>query len=389
MRRLYELIEKASQRSCAVLILGESGTGKELVARAIHSSGPRRQKPFIPVDCASLVPTLVESELFGYVEGAFTGAVRGKQGLMEAAHLGTLFLDEIGDLPMNLQTKLLRVLQEREVRPVGATKSIPINPRVIAATNRDLETAVARGKFRQDLYFRLNVVELRLPPLRERKEDIPLLAAHFLSKFSDPGREVRTFSREALRLLTAYDWPGNLRELENAVARALALSSNPVLGAHDLPPSVQCAGYPSPGEGAAYARLDELKRQAIFQALRETNGHRLAAARLLGIGKTTIYRKLKDYARVPAQGAEPAVAENPSQAPYFLICANSRCRFLIDLRQRSNQAIGSEVGPSACPECSGKWSCHCPFCAQQLKVVWQGDSPYCSQCIRPLLSEGG
>src|SRR5713101_8470052 len=199
MQRVYKITRKVAQNDYPVLILGESGTGKELVARSIHFSGPRKEKPFVPVDCSALVPTLIVSELFGYVKGAFTGAVQAKQGLLEAAQGGTLFLDEIGDLPVDLQAKLLRVLQEREVKPVGATERININLRVIAATNRDLEVAIRSGAFRQDLYFRLNVVQIKLPPLRERKSDIPLLLNSFLEKFCDPERTVRTISEEAMR----------------------------------------------------------------------------------------------------------------------------------------------------------------------------------------------
>ncbi|MCL6482122.1 MAG: sigma-54 dependent transcriptional regulator, partial [Firmicutes bacterium] len=198
MEKVYKLIEKVSQHSYPVLVLGESGTGKELVARSIHFSGPRRSGPFVPVDCSALVPTLIESELFGYVKGAFTGALRSKVGLLEAADGGTLFLDEIADLPFDLQAKLLRALQEREIRPVGSNDRVHINVRVIAATNRDLEAAIRSGSFRQDLYFRLNVVQIKLPPLRERKSDIPLLVNHFLEKFSDPERAVRSISEDAI-----------------------------------------------------------------------------------------------------------------------------------------------------------------------------------------------
>ncbi len=295
MQRVYKLIEKVSQHNYPVLILGESGTGKELVARSIHFLGPRRQKPFVPVDCSALVPTLIESELFGYVKGAFTGALHAKQGLLEAAEGGTLFLDEIGDLPVDLQAKLLRALQEREVKPVGSTERIPIHVRVIAATHRDLESAIRSGSFRQDLYFRLNVVQIKLPPLRERKSDIPLLVNAFLEKYSDPERAVRTISEEAMRRLMAYDWPGNVRELENAIERALALGSGPILHMADLPSNLQYASGERLPENNELVPLEELERRAIFRALRETGGDKLAAARLLGIGKTTLYRKLKQY----------------------------------------------------------------------------------------------
>src|ERR1700675_3279507 len=204
MQRVYKIIQKVSQHEYPVLILGESGTGKELVAKSVHFSGPRKDRQFAPVDCSDLVPPLIESELFGYVKGAFTGAQHGKQGLLEAAQGGTLFLDEIGDMPVDLQAKLLRALQEREVKPVGSTERRRIDVRIIAATNRDLETAIKTGSFRQDLYFRLNVVQLKLPPLRERKSDIPLLVTSFLDKFSDPQAPVRTISEDAMRRLISY-----------------------------------------------------------------------------------------------------------------------------------------------------------------------------------------
>lgn len=295
MERVYKLIEKVSQHEYPVLVLGESGTGKELVARSIHFSGPRKDRPFVPVDCSALVPTLIESELFGYVKGAFTGALHAKQGLLEAANGGTLFLDEIGDMPVDLQAKLLRVLQEREVKPVGATERRAIDVRIIAATNRDLETAIRSGNFRQDLYFRLNVVQIKLPPLRERKSDIPLLVTYLLEKFSGVQGPVRTISDDAMRRLMAYDWPGNVRELENAIERAVALSSGIILHVADLPSNLQ---YPSSERAPQKDELlpwDELERRAILRTLRETGGDKLAAARMLGIGKTTLYRKLKQY----------------------------------------------------------------------------------------------
>ena len=295
MQRVYKMIEKVSQHNYPVLILGESGTGKELVARSIHFSGPRKDKPFVPVECSALVPTLIESELFGYVKGAFTGAVQSKQGLLEAAQGGTLFLDEIGDMPVDLQAKLLRALQEREVKPVGATERRPINVRVIAATNRDLESAIRAGTFRQDLYFRLNVVQIKLPALRERKNDIPFLVNAFLDKFSDPARPARTVSEEAIRRLMAYDWPGNVRELENAIERAVALGSGPILHVGDLPSNLHYPASERLPEKDELLPLEELERRAILRTLRETGGDKLAAARLLGIGKTTLYRKLKQY----------------------------------------------------------------------------------------------
>src|ERR1700674_2370217 len=295
MQRVYKMIEKVSQHEYPVLVLGESGTGKELVARSIHFSGPRKDRPFAPVDCSALVPTLIESELFGYVKGAFTGAVQAKQGLLEAAQGGTLFLDEIGDLPVDLQAKLLRVLQEREVKPVGSTERRRLDVRIIAATNRDLEAAIRNGSFRQDLYFRLNVVQIKLPPLRERKSDIPLLVTSFLDKFTDPQGPARTISEDAMRRLVAYDWPGNVRELENAIERAEALCPVPIFHVGALPSSLQYPSSERAPEKEELLPLEELERRAILRMLRETGGDKLAAARMLGIGKTTLYRKLKQY----------------------------------------------------------------------------------------------
>lgn len=296
MQRVYKLIEKVSQHSYPVLILGESGTGKELVARSIHFSGSRKNKPFVPVDCSALAPTLVESELFGYVKGAFTGAMHNKQGMFESADQGTLFLDEIGNLPIDMQAKLLRAVQEREVKPVGSTERVSVSVRIIAATNRDLEAAVRQDTFRQDLFFRLNVVQIKLPSLRDRKSDIPFLVQAFLEKFADGERPIPVLAEDAMARLTAYDWPGNVRELENAIQRAVALGSGPILHSADLPTYVQ---YPRPDEkipaSDEITTLEEMERRAILRALRETNGDKLVAARLLGIGKTTLYRKLKQY----------------------------------------------------------------------------------------------
>jgi DNA-binding NtrC family response regulator len=300
MQKVYRVIEKVSQHSYPVLILGESGTGKELVARSAHFSGPRRNKPFVPVDCSSLVPTLIEAELFGYVKGAFTGAMHTKQGLMEIAGNGTLFLDEIGDMPIDMQAKLLRALQEKEVRPVGSTERVPLAARIIAATNRDLDAAVRQGTFRQDLFFRLNVVQIKLPPLRERKSDIPVLVNSFLEKFNDENGKTRTISEDAMTRLMAYDWPGNVRELENAMERAIALGSGPILHAGDLPTSLQYGTGERAPQNDELLPLEEMEKRAIMRALKEAGGDKLAAARILGIGKTTLYRKLKQYrAEIP------------------------------------------------------------------------------------------
>jgi DNA-binding NtrC family response regulator len=295
MQRVYKTVQKVSLHEYPVLILGESGTGKEMVAKSVHFSGPRKERPFAPVDCSSLVPTLIESELFGYVKGAFTGALHGKQGLLEAANGGTLFLDEIGDMPVDLQAKLLRALQEREVKPVGSTERRRIDVRIIAATNRDLDSAIKAGAFRQDLYFRLNVVQIKLPALRERKSDIPLLVMAFLEKFSASQQTSRTISEDAMRQLIAYDWPGNVRELENAMERAVALGSGPIIHVADLPTHLQYPTTDRLPERNELLPLEELERRAILHTLRQTAGDKLAAARILGIGKTTLYRKLKQY----------------------------------------------------------------------------------------------
>jgi DNA-binding NtrC family response regulator len=299
MEKLYRIIAKAAQSTHPVLIMGESGTGKELVARCIHYSGPYHDKPFIPVDCGSLVPTLIESELFGYVRGAFTGAIRAKEGLLAIASGGTVFLDEIGELTVDLQAKLLRAIQEKEIRPVGSTKRVNINVRILAATNRNLEAAVADGTFRRDLYFRLNVLSLKIPPLRDRKQDIPLLTEHFLERLSRNTGAQRTLSEEALQVMTGYDWPGNVRELENCLERACALSSGPTIQTADLPSPIQNANHPIPSEaadGGKIVPIADLEREAILRTIDQLKGDKLLAARLLGIGKTTLYRKLKEYA---------------------------------------------------------------------------------------------
>jgi two-component system response regulator HydG len=299
MEKLYRIVAKAAYSTHPVLILGESGTGKELVARSIHFSGPFREKPFIPVDCGSLVPTLIESELFGYVKGAFTGAQHAKDGLLAIAEGGTVFLDEVGELPIDLQAKLLRAIQEKEIRPVGSTKHIPINVRILAATNRDLEEGVAQGTFRRDLYFRLNVLSLRIPSLRERRQDIPILAAHFLERLSRNSEQERTLSDDAMKAMLAYDWPGNVRELENCLERACAFTTGPMIHLGDLPREIsQLEGstVAGPSNGSnKIVPMSELERQTILNTIAQLNGDKLQAARLLGIGKTTLYRKLKEY----------------------------------------------------------------------------------------------
>src|SRR6266849_6826193 len=297
MDKLYRIIAKAAQSIHPVLILGESGTGKEMVARAIHHSGPFRDKPFIPVDCGSLVPTLIESELFGYVKGAFTGAMQSKEGLLAIAEGGTVFLDEVGELPVDLQAKMLRALQEKEIRPVGSTKHLPINVRILAATNRDLDHAVTEGSFRRDLYFRLNVLSLRIPPLRERRQDIPLLATNFLERVSQASGHNRELSDDAMKALLAYDWPGNVRELENCLERCCAMTSGTLINTVDLPSSITGAA-PRLAVAMPETRIlpmVELERQTILNTIAQLDGDKLMAAKLLGIGKTTLYRKLKEY----------------------------------------------------------------------------------------------
>jgi two-component system response regulator HydG len=303
MEKLYRIIAKAANSVHPVLILGESGTGKEMVARSIDYSGSFRDKPFIPIDCGSLVPTLIESELFGYVKGAFTGANQAKEGLLAMAEGGTVFLDEVGELPVDLQAKMLRAIQEKEIRPVGSTRRVPINVRILAATNRDLEQAVTQGEFRRDLYFRLNVLSLRIPPLRERRQDIPLLIAYFFERMVRTSGQERVLSDNARKAMLAYDWPGNVRELENCLERCYAFTSGPLVDTTDLPREV--ANLPvsdsssGDGHGNGHGKIipmAELEKQSILSAITELNGDKLQVARLLGIGKTTLYRKLKDYA---------------------------------------------------------------------------------------------
>src|ERR1039458_3288007 len=313
MEKVYRILAKVAFSTHSVLILGESGTGKELVARSIHENGPGRGRPFIPVDCGALAPTLIESELFGHVKGAFTGADRNKEGLLAAARGGTVFLDEIGELPLDLQAKLLRALQEKEVRPVGATHTVPISARVIAATNRDLNAMVAQGLFRKDLYYRLNVVNLKIPPLRDRREDIALLAEYFLERVRLESGTPHSFSEDALRLMIEYDWPGNVRELQHAIEHACAMSSGGEFHATDLPTHLQefrtsyqeaavsanQAGGGVPNAASNHCNgivsISEMEKQAIIGTMRQLEGNKLMAARLLGIGKTTLYRKLKEY----------------------------------------------------------------------------------------------
>lgn len=315
MRRLGELIEQVAPSEATVLILGESGTGKELIAERLHALSGRKDGPLVKVNCAALPAELLESELFGYVRGAFTGAVKDKPGRFQLARGGTLFLDEIGELPLQLQPKLLRAIQERVVEPLGSVRPVETDVRIVAATNRDLRQEVHEGRFREDLYFRLNVLELRIPPLRERLEDLPILASHLLRKLGRKNRkEVRAVSPDFLEALTHHDWPGNVRELENVLERALILARADVLTPDLLPPHVREAHpergplaerdtsaqldqpdtLPTPA-GPFDAALDEAERQALIQALEAHEGHRERTADALGISRRTLQYKLKKH----------------------------------------------------------------------------------------------
>jgi len=296
MQKLYRIVAKVASGRHPVLVQGESGTGKETVARAIHADGLFRERPFIVVDCASAAPGALETELFGQVKAAPNGA-RTKEGLPALASGSTIFLDEIGEMPLDIQGRLSRALQEKEFHPQGSTKSVAVDVRIIAATSRDLEMAVQQGTFRRDLFFRLNVVGLRLPPLRERKEDIRLLAEHFLDRIGEGKQVQRTIGAEAMKLLLLYDWPGNVRELENCLERAAAMSPGAVLQSNDFPPHIRTVALrtAATGKQARILPLAELEKQAILDALQQLNGDKLMTARALGIGKTTLYRKLKEY----------------------------------------------------------------------------------------------
>ncbi len=305
MEKLFRILSKVAHTHHPVLILGESGTGKELVARAIHANGPLAGRPFIPVDCGSLLPALIERELFGYTEAGSKMTARTQTGLLALAEGGTVFLDEIGDLPLDLQAKLLRALQHREVQPMSGGTVVPIQARVLASTNRDLAAMVGTGRFRKDLFYRLNVVNIRVPPLRERPGDIPLLAAHLLDRFSREQQMSYTYADDALRLMMEYDWPGNVRELEHAIERACTLSAGPVVHLTDLASQLQEHRFHQRAEADVMpfplnatdgvVPITELERQAIVKTLRQLHGDKLLAAKLLGIGKTTLYRKLKEY----------------------------------------------------------------------------------------------
>src|SRR5271155_1082396 len=303
IQNVLRLISRLKDTRTPVLISGESGTGKELVARALHFRGTMANRPFVAVDCGSLVPTLIESELFGYEKGAFTGALRSKQGLLQSADTGTIFLDEVGELPLEMQAKILRFLQEKEVRPVGSNQKVKVDVRIMAATNRDLDAEYKKGTFRKDLFFRLNVVTISLPPLRERRSDIPILAAFFLDRLA-PGRSV-IVSGNAMKALLAYDWPGNVRELENCLERAVALGDQAVIEVNDLPSPIAHSEIQSGGlDGQGFTSdagdfratdLEDIERATIERVFSQVKGDKVLAGKMLGISRATLYRKLKRY----------------------------------------------------------------------------------------------
>jgi transcriptional regulator with PAS, ATPase and Fis domain len=296
MQRVLDMVHRVAQSDTTVLIQGESGTGKELIARAIHHQSPRARGPFITVNCGALPEPLLESELFGHVKGAFTGAVTHKKGLFEEAHGGTVLLDEIGETPLTIQVKLLRVLQDRHIRRVGSTTSAAVNIRILAATNRDVTQLIRTGAFREDLYYRLNVIPFVLPPLRERPEDIPLLAQHFLHKYTAiMHKTMAPFPADTLEALARYPWPGNVRELENAIERAVVLASDTITPA-DLPVYVQCGIMADPaGAPGQASTTSEIERAHILDVLTRCHGNLSRAAAVLGIGRTTLWRKLRRY----------------------------------------------------------------------------------------------
>jgi DNA-binding NtrC family response regulator len=305
MLEVYKTVARVASTKSTVLILGESGTGKELIARAIHQHSPRANHPFVAVDCGALTETILESELFGHVRGSFTGALADKKGVFEEAQGGTCFLDEIGGISANMQAKLLRVLQEHEVRRVGGKDWVKVDVRVVAATNQNLAQAVNRGEFRQDLYYRLDVVTIRLPPLRERVEDIPLLAHHFLQRYSqESGKSITAISDKAMELLCAYSWPGNIRELENAIEQAVALSYQPVVTPDDLPAAVRdhaaAKSFQNDSHNGQFLfpdtpTLEEVKKRYVLHVLKHNQGNVSRSARVLNIDRRSLYRMLARF----------------------------------------------------------------------------------------------
>jgi DNA-binding NtrC family response regulator len=300
MSRVFELVKKVAPANASVVITGESGTGKEVVARAIHSLSQRKEKPFVALNCGAIPPTLIESELFGYERGAFTGADQRRLGNFELAHGGTIFLDEIGELPMEMQGKFLRVLEERKFRRLGGKSEVEVDVRVICATNRDLKEEIKKGRFREDLYFRLHVFTIHLPPLKERREDVPLLVQHFIEKFNgETGKHVQGVSPPALAVLQGYAWPGNIRELRNPVERAMILTDGDTIDVEHLPPDMR----PSRGESAVLRvplgmQLREVEKEYILASLQRNTGNKARTAEVLGISEKTLYNKLNRYAAV-------------------------------------------------------------------------------------------
>jgi DNA-binding NtrC family response regulator len=309
---VFRMMEKVARTDSSVLIGGESGTGKELVARAIHFGSERANKRFLPINCGALPETLLESELFGYRRGAFTGATQDKVGLLKAADKGTVFFDEIGDMPLPLQVKLLRALQERECYPLGSNEPIAFDVRMLCATNKDLDKEVREGRFREELLYRINVITLNLPPLRERKDDVALLANHFLRKYEKPlSRSTMRFSKGAMRLLINYTWPGNVRELENTVERAVILAETDVIHTQDLPEKLlNAAPSANVGSGASGVTLEELEREHMRRILKAVKGDKVKAAQVLGIHLSTLYRKVQRY-RLENEG-QPATMAKPA-----------------------------------------------------------------------------
>jgi DNA-binding NtrC family response regulator len=327
MQDVFALIRRLSGSSANVLITGESGTGKELVARALHFNSPRAKKAFVPVNCAAIPDTLLESELFGYKRGAFTDARQDRPGMFVEADGGTIFLDEIGDLTPQLQAKLLRVLQERELRPLGAARSEKVDVRVLSATNRDLAQRMREGVFREDLFYRLNVIEVVLPPLRDRAEDVLPLSDHFLAEAAQrTGKRISAFTQGALKILLAYPWPGNVRELENVVERAVALTEGDQIGPDDLPSQVRerRSADVLAGALARGLTLAELEREYINRVLQAEGGNKTRAAQRLGLDRKTLYRKLEEYGRAPGEAAAPH--EIPDERPSERETAHSEPR---------------------------------------------------------------
>jgi DNA-binding NtrC family response regulator len=294
MQKVFSVMEKVVPGKTNILITGESGTGKGMVAEAIHESGPRKDKPFIAINCGAIPENLLESELFGHKKGAFTSAVDDKKGLVTMANEGTLFLDEIGELPPPLQVKLLQVIQTKELTPVGDTRVVTVDVRIIAATNADLMLRVKEGRFREDLYYRLNVIEIRMPPLRERRDDIPLLIKHYIDMFArETGRSIQDVDYEATKAMLAYDWPGNIRELRNTLERAVVLSEGDMITLHDLPDKFRMLDVEGIATSSLRQALDDFERDYIRRSLTESKGNKESAAERLGIDLATLYRKLK------------------------------------------------------------------------------------------------